>query len=99
MTMPTNGEKNERFESLQDEDNKMRSLSDLADDYERWAAEYDAIVLRMMSDANQLAEGVRHEQLLQAARIAQEARNLRDHAKGLRRTVVQQSPNLKLSAS
>ena len=124
MTMPSNGEKNERFEIFQDEETKMRLLSDLADDYERWAAEDDAIVLRimnnanefakgarqeqvrlatrfaaaeddagvlrMMSDANEFADGVRQEQLLLATRLAEEARNLRDAAKGLRRSAAQQ---------
>jgi hypothetical protein len=122
--MPSNGEKNEKFEILQDEDTRMRLLSALADDYERWAAEDDAIVLRimsnanelgkgvraeqlrlanrfaaaeddaivlrMMNDANEFADGVRHEQLRLATRLAEEARNLRDVAKGLRRSVAQQ---------
>jgi hypothetical protein len=67
-----------------------KSLSDVADDYDRWAAEDDSIALRIMSTASGLANGVREEQLRYAVLLAEEARSLRDHAKLLRRSVVQQ---------
>jgi hypothetical protein len=67
----------------------MRTLSDLADEYERWAAEDDAIISGIMNNADGLADGVRLQQLRFATLLAEEARNFRDHAKRLRRFVGQ----------
>jgi hypothetical protein len=69
----------------------MRSLSDLADEYERWAAEDDTIISGIMSNVDGLAHAVRQEQLCFATLLAEEARNFRDHAKRLRRSVGQQA--------
>ena len=75
---------------LQAEGNKMKSLSDLADEYERWAAEDDVIVSGILSKADGFPDGVRQEQLRHATLLAEEARNFRDHAERLRRSVGQQ---------
>jgi hypothetical protein len=68
----------------------MRSLSDLADEYDRLAAEGDAIVSGIMSKADGLPDGVRQEQLRHATLLAEESRKFRDHAARLRRSGGQQ---------
>jgi len=67
----------------------MRTLSDLADEYERWAAEDDAIISGIMNNADDLADGLRLHQLRFATLLAEEAQNFRDHAKRIRRFVGQ----------
>lgn len=66
----------------------MRTLSDLADDYERWAREDDAIISGIMSHVDGLADRLRQEQLRLATLLADEARTLRYDAKRLRRQQV-----------
>jgi hypothetical protein len=73
-------------EILQIDGNKMRTLSDVADEYERWAAEDDAMISGITRNVGGLADGVREEQLRFATLLAEEARNLRDDAKRLRRS-------------
>jgi hypothetical protein len=96
--MSTNIEWNEGFEIFQDEDNRKRSLLDLADDCERRAAEDEAIVLKIMSNADESPDEVRREQLRFATLIAEESRKLRDDAKRVRQSVAQQIPILTRSA-
>jgi hypothetical protein len=68
---------------------RMRSLSDLADEYERWAAEDDTIISEIMSHVGGLADEVRQEQLRRAQLLAEEARKLRHDALRLRRSASQ----------
>src|SRR2546430_10265537 len=62
----------------------MRSLLDLADDYERWAAHDDAIVKEIMNNVDGCLVGVRDAQLLQASLLVEEARCFRQRAGKLR---------------
>jgi hypothetical protein len=58
----------------------MRSLSELAENYERWAAQAEAIVTAIMNRVDGLSEVVRSEQLRQASLLTAEAESFRNHA-------------------
>ncbi len=62
----------------------MRSLLDLADNYELLAEHNDAIVEEIMSGIDRCGTGVRDSQLLQASLLAAEARFFRERAAQLR---------------
>jgi hypothetical protein len=69
---------------MEEEEEPMKSLSQLADAYERWAAEEDAIVTRIMKNVEGFPRGVRDEQLRQASLLTEEAESLRYHAARLK---------------
>src|SRR6266850_1878737 len=52
----------------------MRSLFDLANDYERWAATDEKIVTQIINSVNGCSVEVREAQLLQASLLEEEAR-------------------------
>ncbi len=62
----------------------MRSLFDLADDYERWAAHDEKMVALIVNSVNGCSVEVRETQLLQASLLEQEARLFREQAAKLR---------------
>ena len=65
----------------------MRSLLDLAADYERWAAHDDVIVKEIMNNVDGCPVAVRDAQLLQASLLVEEARFLRQRATKLRTSI------------
>ena len=62
----------------------MRSLGELADNYDRWAAENEAIASTILSNVSGCLEHVRDEQLLEVSLLTKEAESFRDHAARLR---------------
>ena|SRR5438552_2252933 len=62
----------------------MRSLFDLADDYERRAAHDEKIATQIVISVNGCSVEVRQAQLLQASVLGEEARLLREQAAKLR---------------
>jgi hypothetical protein len=67
----------------------MRSLGELAADYERWAAENEVIASRIMSEVSDVPETVRDEQLRQASLLTNEAEAFRHHAARLRASAIE----------
>jgi len=68
----------------------MRFLAELAEDYERWAAEDEVIVTAIMNNLDRLPDEVRDKQLRKASLIAEEAQSLRRHAARLRTSPIGQ---------
>ena len=68
----------------------MRSLAELAENYERWAAEDEAIVTTIMNNLDRLPEEVRDKQLRKASLIAEEVQSFRRHAARLRTSPIGQ---------
>ena len=66
----------------------MRSLLDLAENYELLADHNDAIVEEILSGIERYGTGVRDAQLLQATLLAEEARFFRERATQLRAPIV-----------
>jgi hypothetical protein len=64
----------------------MRSLTQLADNYERWAAENDAIVAAITHSVECVPQSLRDHQLRQISAFTEEAEILRNHAARLRKT-------------
>ena len=64
----------------------MRTLADLAECYERWAAESEALAATIVANVNYLAGESQVKQLNQAEALYQEAQNLRQQAARLRGT-------------
>lgn len=62
----------------------MRSLGELADNYDRWATENEAIALTILSDVSGCPEHVRDERLLEVSLLTYEAEFFRHHAARLR---------------
>jgi hypothetical protein len=66
----------------------MRSLSELAEDYERWAAQDESIATGIMNRVDRFPPEVRAGQLRQASLLAAEAQSFRQHAARLRASSV-----------
>ena len=64
----------------------MRSLTELADNYDRWAAENDAIVAVIMDSVEGIPQSVHDHQLRQVSVFTEEAEFFRNHATRLRET-------------
>ena len=64
----------------------MRTLAELAECYERWAAESEALAATIVANVNYLAGESQVKQLNQAEALYQEAQNLRQQAARLRVT-------------
>ena len=62
----------------------MRTLAELAECYERWAAETEALAAIIVANMNYLAGESQAKQLNQAEALYQEADNLRQQAIRLR---------------
>jgi len=69
--------RNEAFEILQEEGRPMRSLSELAENYERWAAQDESIVTGIMNKVDGFPQEVRGEQLRHASLLSAEAQSFR----------------------
>jgi len=69
--------RDEAFEILQEEGRPMRSLSELAENYERWAAQDESIVTGIMNKADGFPQEVRGEQLRHASLLSAEAQSFR----------------------
>jgi hypothetical protein len=63
----------------------MRSLTELADNYDRWAAENDAIVAAIMESMESAPPSIRDHQLRQVSVFTEEAELFRNHAARLRK--------------
>jgi hypothetical protein len=68
----------------------MRSLAELAENYEDWAAEDEVIVTAIMNNLDRFPDEVRDKQLLKASLIAEEVESLRPHAARLRTSPIGQ---------
>ena len=68
----------------------MRSLAELAENYERWAAEDEAIVTAIMNNLDRFPHEVRNKQMRKASLIAEEAQSLRRRAARLRTSPIGQ---------
>jgi hypothetical protein len=64
----------------------MRSLTELADNYERWAAENEALIAAIMHGVESVPQTVRNHQLRQVSVFTEEAELFRSHAARLRKT-------------
>src|SRR5437763_11348979 len=62
----------------------MRSLFDLAKDYENWATHDEKIAAEIMNSVDGYPVGIRDSQLLRASLLAEEARLFREQAAKLR---------------
>jgi hypothetical protein len=62
----------------------MRSLSEVAESYERWATENDRVVAAIMDSVDRLPPTAREQQLRRASLLDDEAQNFRGHAARLR---------------
>jgi hypothetical protein len=72
------------MESFTEEGVSMKSFRELADKYERWAADNEAIASTILSISSGCPEDVRNEQLLQVSLLTSEAETFRHHAVRLR---------------
>ena len=66
----------------------MRSLLELAENYERLADHNDAIVEEILTGIDRCRAGARDAQLLQASLLAEEARFFRERAAQLRAPIL-----------
>lgn len=62
----------------------MRSVGELANDYERWADEDEAVASKIMSNASSFPEDRREKRLREASILAAQAESFREHAARLR---------------
>jgi len=62
----------------------MRSLFDLAENYESWATHDEKIAAEIMNSVDGYPVGIRDAQLLQASLLVEEARLFREQAARLR---------------
>ena len=62
----------------------MRSLGELANDYERWADEDEAVAARIISNVSDFPEDRRDKRLCEASILAAQAESFRQQAARLR---------------
>ena len=67
----------------------MRSVGELADDYERWAAENEVFASKIMTNVHVFPGHGRDEQLRRASVLTKEAELFRQHAARLRSSAVE----------
>lgn len=67
----------------------MRSVGELADDYERWAAENEVFASKITTNIHVFAGHGRDEQLRRASLLTNEAELFRRHAARLRASAVE----------